>query len=691
MTRDSSYDILFEPIQIGPVTAKNRFYQVPHCNGMGRHYPSSMIEMRRQKAEGGWAVVCTEQCDIHPTSDVSPTGEIRIWDDRDVPLMEGIVNAIHEHDALAGIELTHNGGLVSNLYSREIPIAPSPCAGVSVHPVYARGMDKADIAEFRRWHREAVIRAKSAGFDIIYVYAAHNATLQAQFLSRIYNQRSDEYGGSLENRVRLLRETLEDTKEAAGDDCGIVLRFTVDTNEGPDGITPDGEGRDIVGMLAELPDLWDVNVSDWSHDSLASRFGPEGSQEESISFVKQLTSKPVVGVGRYTSPDSMVSAIKRGIVDMIGAARPSIADPFLPKKIEEGRPDDIRECIGCNICISGDLTQVPMRCTQNPTSGEEWRRGWHAEDIDEKRSEKSILIIGAGPAGLECARAMGQRGYRVTLAEAKDDVGGRVSSEAKLPGLQAWGRVRDYRAYQISQMANVEVFCSSELDAAQALEFGADHIIVATGATWRRDGIGRGHHKPIPVSQGARILTPDDVMNGHGPTDPVLVFDTDHYYMGGVIAEKLRRDGSAVTLVTPAAEVSTWSQNTLEQAMIQQRLLEVGVEIVQQKELEAIEDTHAVLSCIFTNAKTEKAAGSVVLVTTRAPRDDLYTSLNGMIEAVDKPARPTLACIGDCVAPGTIAAATYWGHRHAREFDVQGEVDVLREFVVPSGIARPPI
>ena len=164
MARDSRYDILFEPVRIGPVTAPNRFYQVPHCNGMGRHYPASMIEMRRQKAEGGWGVVCTEQVDIHPTSDVSPAGEIRMWDDRDLPVLARTAEAIHEHGALAGIELTHNGTFVSNLYSREVPLGPVSGFGLESHPVQARAMDGEDIKAFRRWHREAALRAKRAGF-----------------------------------------------------------------------------------------------------------------------------------------------------------------------------------------------------------------------------------------------------------------------------------------------------------------------------------------------------------------------------------------------------------------------------------------------------------------------------------------------------------------------------------------------
>src|SRR6202012_1967504 len=210
---------------------------------------------------------------------------------------------------------------------------------------------------------------------------------------------------------------------------------------GADGLTHDGEARDAIGMLAELPDLWDVNVSTWSNDSQTSRFAKEGYQEDFVRFVKSLTTKPVVGGGRFTSPDTMVSQIRRGVMDFIGAARPSIADPFLPKKIQEGRIEDIRECIGCNICVSSDYTSSNLRCTQNPTMGEEWRRGWHPERIARKKSDGTGLVVGAGPAGLEAALAAARRGYEVHLAEATDSLGGRVSQEGLLTGLSECARV----------------------------------------------------------------------------------------------------------------------------------------------------------------------------------------------------------------------------------------------------------
>ena len=671
MARHPSHDILFEPVKIGPVTARNRFYQVPHCNGMGYRDPSALAEMRGIKAEGGWAVVCTEQVEMHYSSDITPFIELRLWDDRDIPSLAKMADKIHVHGSLAGIELAYNGMNGSNLYSREVPMGPAslPVATFTYDPVQTRRMDKTDIVNIRKWHLQAVHRAKRAGFDLIYVYAAHALGFLHHFLSRRYNDRTDEYGGSLENRIRLLREITEDSKEAVGDTCAIPVRISVDELIGEGGLYKE-EVEDMIGLMADLPDLWDVTLAGWENDSQTSRFAEEGVQEPFISNIRRLTSKPVVGVGRYTSVDRMASLVRKGVLDLIGAARPSIADPFLPNKLSEGRLDDIRECIGCNICVSGDFTQSPLRCTQNPTMGEEWRKGWHPERIKAKASDKSILIIGAGPAGLEAAHALGKRGYDVALAEATTELGGRVAQEAKLPGLAAWIRVRDYRDMQLRQLPNVQIYFDSRLTAGNALEFGFPRILLATGATWRRDGVGHHHTRPIAIAEGMEVLSPSDIMQGRLPAGKrVLVWDDDHYYMGGVMAELLAERGYDTIYATPASEASTWTRNTMEQHFIQRRMLEKGVSIKSFKVISHISRDHVTLSCAFTGREERVEVDAVILITARLPNDSLRLALEARSEEFADSGIESVTTIGDALAPATIAHAVYAGHRYAEELD----------------------
>ena len=674
MPRDPRYDLLFEPVRIGPVTAKNRFYQVPHCTGLGWLRPRMLAALRGMKAEGGWGVVCTEYCSIHPSSDDLPFPYASLWDEADIKAQALMTEKVHEHGALAGVELWFGGGRTANLLTREVPLAVGSMPNIAGEPCQARAMDKADIRALRRWHRDAALRAKTAGFDIVYVYATHGYLL-SHFLSPEFNTRNDEYGGSLENRVRLVRELIEETKDAVGDRCAVAVRFAADEGIGEDGVPVPGERREMLGLLAELPDLWDINIADYTYEMGVSRFVKEAALEPYMAFVKSVTSKPVVTVGRFTSPDTMVGQVKRGVVDFIGAARPSIADPFLPRKIDEGRLEDIRECIGCNVCYAGDGRGVPIRCTQNPTMGEEWRRGWHPERIEAKGSDATVLVVGAGPAGLEAARALGERGYKVVLAEAKRELGGRVTAESRLPGLSEWARVRDHRVQQIERMANVEIYRESELGPDDVLAVGADHVAVATGATWRRDGFGRFHPNGMADPGPAdRIFTPDDVMAGRLPEGPVLLFDDDHYYMGAVVAERLRAEGLPVTLATPESKAAAWGVYTAEQGRSQGRLLDLGVEIAAEQGLAAFDGREAVLSCVYTGRERRVEAEALVMVTARRPNDELYYALNDRITAGAQGAPRTLRKIGDCDAPAIIAAAVYAGHRYARELDTsEGE------------------
>ena len=676
--RDPRYDILFERVAIGPVTAKNRFYQVPHCNGGGYRDPSAAAEMRGVKAEGGWGVIFTEQTEMHHTSEITPFIELRLWEDQDIPALRRMSEKMKTHGGLAGIQLAYSGINGPNFYTKEVPLAPTalPIRTFTNDPVQARSMDKTDIANLRRWFVNAAKRSRIAGFDLICLYGAHGFGIFQHFLSRATNHRSDEYGGSLENRSRFAREVVADMRDVVGDTMGLTMRVSLDESIGELGFS-NAELREFIEINRDLPDCWDLAQGSWDECSGPSRFKEEAAQEALVRGIRELTTKPVVGVGRFTSPDVMVRMVKQGVLDFIGCARPSIADPFLPRKIDDGRIEDIRECIGCNMCITGDMTMSISRCTQNPTFMEEWRKGWHPERMNPKGTSQNVLIVGSGPTGLEAARALSLRGYDVAIAEADKQIGGRVSRERLLPGLSAWGRVVDYRQYQLSQRPNVQTYLNSLLDADSVMEFGFENIAIATGSTWRRDAVARQHVVPPPMNAAMPVFTPDDIMAGKLPSGEIIVYDDDHYYMGGVMAELLAQKGCRVTLLTPSAFVSDWTRNTLEQGAIHRRLVAAGVKIILNRGLAAITSDGVETNCSYTGQVEHLGCDAVILVASRISTDGLYHAIKARQAQWLDAGIKTVTLIGDAAAPGPIAWATYAGHRYARELDEPDRGDCL--------------
>jgi dimethylamine/trimethylamine dehydrogenase len=684
------YEILFEPVQIGPVTAPNRFYQVPHASGMTEANPRVRAAFRGTKAEGGWGVVSTGAVSTHPSSDDSPLPFGRLWDDNDIRSHAMATDAIHAHGALAAVELWHGGASVMNRTSRLVGYSPSGIPWAATHVGFMghqrpRVMDAADIRDVIRWQATAAKRAHQAGYDIVYVYAGMGY-LGYEFLIEEYNQRTDAYGGSVANRVRFVRELVEATKDAVGQHCGVALRISLEELRAKPSESCASQAHEVVALMSDIPDLWDVKMDSSPTDCGASRFRPEGAHEPVIDFVKQVTDRPVVGVGRFTSPDTMVSQIRRGVLDLIGGARPSIADPFLPNKIREGREDEIRECIGCNICISSWHDGVPVRCTQNPTVGEEWRRGWHPERVPSAGSDHRVLVVGSGPAGLEAALTAARRGYDVSLAERAESLGGRLQFETRLPGLSTWGRVRDYRVQALQQMGNVEIYPGSAIQAQDLLSMEHGHILLATGSRWTRH-LYSSLEIPVGRLEQPGVYTPDDLASGAQLAGPVLVYDFDNFYMGGVVAEFLARQGLRVTYATPAGHASAWTVMTNEQPYVHQAFHEHGIELVTLSLLRGHVDGAAMLTNIFTGAPREVAANSVVIVGHREPADELYQELTGQQDAFAEAGIVSVTRVGDAMAPGAIVHAVYSGHLQARLLDEASDAGYLRD--IPIGV-RPP-
>ncbi len=676
------YQALFEPVRIGPVTAPNRFYQVPHASGMTEANPRVRAAFRGVKAEGGWGVVCTGAVSTHPSSDDSPLPFARLWDDNDVRAHAMMCDAVHEHGALAGVELWHGGGAAMNRSSRISPYSPSGMPWAATHVGFMgqlkpRVMDRKDIRDVIRWQVEAAKRARRAGFDIVYVYAGMGY-LGYQFLLPETNRRSDEYGGSMANRTRFVRELVEATKDAVGDSCGVALRISLEELRARPSEHYESQAHEVVSLMADVPDLWDVKMDSSPTDCGASRFREEGAHEPVIDFVKRVTSVPVVGVGRFTSPDSMVSQIRRGVLDLIGAARPSIADPFLPNKIREGREDEIRECIGCNICIASWHDGVPIRCTQNATVGEEWRRGWHPEQFQLTSKPESVLIVGGGPAGLEAGLIAARRGHDVSIAEEQEEFGGRLRFEAALPGLTAWGRVRDYRLQALRPMSNVNLYPASRLTADDIIELAPQKVAIATGAAWTKL-LYSALEVPGDELVAPGLYTPDDLAVGNWPGQgPVLVYDYDNYYLGGLVAEALAKRGLSVHYATPAGHASAWTIMTNEQPFVHQALYKLGVGLTTLSLLDSFDGNTARLSSLFTGEQQEFPAAALVLVGTRLPKDALYHELVNQADRLEQAGITEVCRIGDARAPGAIAHAVHSGHEFAQTLGV-GESVVLRD------------
>lgn len=662
---DPRHAILFEPVRIGPKVIRNRFFQVPHSTGFGSHKPWSQARFRATRAEGGWGAVSVEIASIDAESDRNPVPTpVRIWDDDDVRNLAVACAQAHEHGALIGIELWHSGAHFELSPSRLPPAAPSQLPSDAFPLTYPYELTREEIRRVQELYVAAALRARAAGFDIVYVYGAHGY-LPSQFLSRFYNKRTDDYGGSLENRARFWLETLALVRDAVGDDCAVAARLGID----PAGVAgvPLGEALEFVQLADELVDLWDVNTSviaqPWV-DMRPARIGPAGYELDWSGRIKEVTQKPVVLVERLTDPERMADLVSAGVCDLVGAARPSIADPFLPRKVEQGRAAEICECIGCNVCISRVQIVDQIACTQNATAGEEYRRGWNPERFERAaNADRSVLVVGGGPAGMECAVVLGRRGFTsVHLVEARSELGGSAALTARLPGLEQWERVVDWRRAWLERLPNVEVFTGRQLDEEAVRGYGADLVVVATGARWAADGVSPSTHEPIPGADRPHVLTPELVLAEPPTGAHVLVYDCEGYLLGAGLAELLAASGAEVMLVTPFACAAPFLDRTFEGYPVRKRLHELRVRVLTETTLSAIASDSCTL--VSYGAEIERRADAVVLVTSRRSNDALARAL-----AIDRGSLESVHAIGDCVAPRQIVDCIFDAHRLAREID----------------------
>ena len=664
---DARHAVLFEPVKIGPKTAPNRFYQVPHASGFGSIKPRTHAAFRAIKAEGGWGVVNVDYSPVSTDSEEYPAIAADCWDPEDMKRLGFVSDAIHEHGALSGIELYHGGAESLNGESRYPRLAPSQIGSDWRRSTLCKEMTLDDIQRVQRDYVTAAKRARDVGFDIVYVYGAHGY-LMTQMLSPHTNRRTDRYGGSLENRARFQLETIEMVRAEIGDDCAVAVRMAVYGRDELPGIEHD-EMLEVIRMFDPVVDLFDVNVGSWPEDSGTSRYYPEGHQRPWTSNVRQATAKPIVSVGRFTNPDLMASMVTSGELDFIGAARPAIADPFLPQKIREGRLDEVRECTGSNLCILREETLAHVGCIQNATAGEEYRRGWHPELYARPTNpDRAILVIGGGPAGMECAMVLGKCGYEaVHLVEAADALGGKMRWTRQLPTLGDWGRVIDHRVIALDKLSNVEVILGRQLSVEEVLDYGADTVIVATGSAWAGDGL--QSHRAELIENATSAFTPEQIMSGsRPPMGRVVVYDCDGYYVAPGIAELLAGEGYDVHLVSSLDRISPLSDESLEGTFLRQHLHDVGIEMTTGVTLAGIEQGQVVGETEYGDPWQDSADG-VVLVTLQVSENRLYRELISDPDRLAQAGINAVYAIGDAVAPRMPSEAIFDGHRLARELE----------------------
>ena len=403
-----------------------------------------------------------------------------------------------------------------------------------------------------------------------------------------------------------------------------------------------------------------------------------------------------------TAPDDMVDAITSGQLDIIGAARPSIADPFLPKKIEEGRNEDIRECIGCNMCVSRWERGARIVCTQNATTNEEFRRGWHPERFEQTAAPCSVLVVGAGPAGLECARVLGARGYDVHLREAAGEVGGNIRDVMRYPGLAEWGRVVSYREGQLDKLGCVEVHTGvGEMSADDVLAYGAEKVVLATGSRWAEDGMSGANYATIPGADASvpQILTPEQVMAGKPVGERVAVLDADGYFTGIAMAELMADQGKRVSVITHYDVVGPMHEFTAELSSLRRMMNAKGITALTGRWVERLEVENQVRVVHYDlyRGGYERAAGpvsgeapfapseasenldvdSVILVTARKANRALWDALKARQFEWAGEGIAGVYQAGDCYAPRMIAEAVFDGHRIAREFESENPQEPL--------------
>jgi mycofactocin system FadH/OYE family oxidoreductase 2 len=652
------YEFLFRPLEVGALSIPNRIFSSAHAtlfadgDGLMTERHAAYYEAR---ARGGIGLIITGAQVVSPYSvPVSPHMD-RCIDDRQIPCYRWVTEAVHRHGTKIFAQLWHFGrqgsAATSMLPLQAASSAPCPLLGET-----PKEMEREDIERTVAEFAAAAVRCREGGFDGIELHGAHGY-LFSSFLSPASNFRTDEYGGTLENRARFALEVIAAVRKAVGDD--FVLGFKLSADELlPGGLTLE-ETREIARLLENPGGVDFVDVSVGAYASLpliiAPMYVPLGFAVPYAAAIKDVVDVPVFAIHRIKEPVQAEEILRNGQADMVAMTRATICDPDLPRKAREGREDEIRNCVACNQgCWGRAMQALPIGCALNPWAGHEGDPEW---EVVPTKKRKSVIVVGGGPGGAEAARVAALRGHAVRLYERAAELGGQLSIARQASGREELQDVGRYYARELRRLG-VDVRLGTEVDADSIASEQADAVVVATGARPTRQP-----PPPLPAIQGAEdksVFLAEQVL-GDGATlgNRVVVYSSDSHLRGATTADTLADRGKRVTLVIPTlapaphavAEHNTWM-------LLMTRLAEKGVEIVGFTAVTEIGAGRVKTRHLLSQKEGEIACDAVVLAVGAAADDGLYRSLQGKVAELHR--------VGDCVAPRRMENAIYEGARVGR-------------------------
>lgn len=651
-------DVLWEPLAIRDLTIPNRIMVSAHAPGMsGAQYASYLAE----RARGGAGLLVTGAAAVHPTSYGGVTW--KAWEKESVREFRTAVEAVHAHDRPLIVQIWHVG--VHDTGTRTLaewgpllaPSAvPSPLTGVT-----PQVMGKAEMREVIQGFVVSAHHVQEAGADGVEIHGAHGYLL-CEFLSPFSNRRTDDYGGSPENRARLIVEIGEAVRKECGPDYVMGMKLNFDEFIGPSGITP--QEAEQTTRILHATGLFDYfSISSSNYHSLHYLMPPESSGLTTHTAAHGEIARrvvngevPVMVTGTVRTVEQAAEIVRSGQADVVGMVRAHIADPEITVKAQSGRKAEIRRCVGAN---QGCWRRLGMgiSCTVNPTTGREAE--WGTAAATRAATPRKVLVIGGGPGGMKLAETAARRGHVVTLVERDSELGGQIRYAAMLPHRAAWGHLVEDLAGSLERLG-VETRLNTELTASDATDFGADVTVVATGSVWDTSGrtVGRIDQTSIPQAAGSSVIDPiAAIATPEACGDRVVIVDDNGDYLPLGLAEKLAQTGRAVTLVTahmaPGSRLG--SAATLDLPWVYPRVLDAGVAIVTSSYVDRIEPGRVVLSDVWGRGTRELGAETVVLSMLRRSDDALFQMLSA--DGLD------VRRVGDCIAPREVDDAMLEGVR----------------------------